>query len=185
MAYRPVNRIVEIADLTQSPVTGAALFEHLRVDGAEEAVLIETLAAAATAHIERFTNRLLQVRDVVLRLPSLPTGQCPVELPGGKVVSVTSVLIDGVAFTGATAVGEAPALLLPNADWPAVTGEGYYPVVITYKAGYVDAPQPLLVALRMIVADLFEHRMSGMAGAVSEVPFAARTLMLPYRIRPA
>jgi uncharacterized phiE125 gp8 family phage protein len=181
MAYRPRSRIWTPAAMTQGAILARDLREHLRVDADEEEYLISGLSVAATSAVERWTQRLLSVRTAVLRLQGLPTGQCPVELPGGAVSSVTSVVVDGVAVTGCTAIGDSPAILLPAADWPTVTGEGY-PVVITYEVGMPTVPQDLIHAIKMIAADMYQNRESTAEMASGKVMVNAEWLMAPHRI---
>ena len=184
MAYRPYTRIFTPTALTTSPVQLGSMRDHLRVTENSEDGEIAAQIMAATDAVERKTNRLLQSRSAVLRLMDLPSGQEPIELPGGVVSSVTSMTVDGVAVTGMTAVGDSPALLIPAADWPTVTGEGY-PVVITYVVGYVTVPQSLVYAIKLLAADLFSRRNNSDEAQLHEVPLSAQALIDDYRIRGA
>jgi len=177
------DRIWMPGDLTDSAVTVSDLRAHLRVDTTDEDALISAYGIAATAAVERFTQRLLVRRSCVLRLCDLPDGQTPVALSGGVVGAITSVVIDGVTLAGCTALGSSPAQLIPPSDWPTVAGEGY-PVVITYTAGFVTVPADLLAAVMLITGDLYEQRTSSSDAAMSEVPYSARALMAPHRIMP-
>ena len=184
MAYRPYTRIFTPAALTVAPVTLQAMKDHLRVTHDLENGDIEAQIMAATGAVERRTNRLLQSRSAVLRLTCMPSGQEPIELPGGVVSSITSVTVDGVAVTGATSVGDSPALLIPAEDWPTATGEGY-PVVITYVVGYSTVPMALIYAVKLLVADLYSRRNNSDEVALHEVPLSAQSLIDDYRIRNA
>lgn len=185
MAYRPRTRIWTPAALSAGIVTLPDLKDHLRVTGLEEDAYITSLGIAATYAVERWTQRLLTVRAATLKLTDLPCSQEPIELPGGTVASVTSVTADGVAITGCTALGDSPALLIPSADWPAVTGEGY-PVTIIYQAGFATPPPDLVHAVKLLAANLYENRSPVLSGTISEaLPLSAEWLMDPHRIRPA
>lgn len=184
MAYRPKDRIWAPAALTSAAVTLAEMKAHLRVDHNEEDALITEQALAATATAEKWTQRLLVRRAATLRLPGLPAGFCGIELPGGVVASVESVTVEGAPVTGAVAYGESPALLVPAADWPVVTADGY-PVVISYTVGFSTVPADLKTAVKMIAADLYEHRGHSSADGAQIVPVSAEWLMRPHRIRPA
>ena len=181
MAYRPRTRVWSAAPLTAGAVALGAIKEHLRVTSNDEDATISAYGIAATAAVERWTQRLLIRREAVLRLRDLPSGQCPIELPGGVVGSITSVVADGVTITGAYAVGDSPALMIPDAGWPAVTGNGY-PVVITYQVGFVTPPADLINAVKMICADMYETRQSMVEGASSKALVSAEWLMAPHRI---
>ena len=182
MVYRPRNRVYVPAPATATVVQLQDVKDHLRVTHNDEDYLIQQFIGAAVAIVERRTQRLLSQRQVVLRLPGLPTGFCPIELPGGVVANVTSVLVGAVAVTGALAYGDSPAQLVPAAEWPASDADGY-PVVITYQAGFVAAPADLAIAVRMIAADLYERRSSAEIGQLSPVPISAEYLMAPHIIR--
>lgn len=181
MAYRPRNRVWSAESFSAGIVPLLELKDHLRVSSESEDLLIVNLGLVATAAVERWTQRLLVQRQAVLRLTALPSGQCPIELPGGQVASISSVIADGATITGCTPLGEAPAVLLPSADWPLVTGTGY-PVTITYQAGYTAPPFELSHAVKMIAAELYERRSNGSADPITAVPVNAEALMAPYRI---
>lgn len=181
MVYRPRNRLWTPAALPAAAVTLADLRAHLRVDHVDEDDLIGKIALAATEAVEKWTQRLLVQRQAVLRLPCLPVGLEPVELPGGVVTSVTSVVADGATVTGATAFGDSPAQLVPAAAWPVVTGDGF-PVVITYQVGLTAVPEDLRAAVKMIASDLYERRGQSSAQAANLAAINAEWLMARHRI---
>lgn len=183
MAYRPKERIWTPVALPSSAVALADLKLHLRVDHTDDDALVGAVSAAATESVERWTQRLLVRRAATLQLPALPYGMCPVELPGGVVASVESVTADGAAVTGAAAYGHSPALLVPGADWPVVTGTGY-PVEVSYTVGFAAAPADLVAAVKLIAADLYDRRGQSASMQVYTVPISAEWLMLPHRISP-
>lgn len=183
MSYRPKNRVFAPAAFTAACVTTPEMRDHLRVTSLDEDAQIEAMTLAAHRVVERRTQRLLMRRAATLSLPGLPSGNCPVELPGGEVGSITSVTVDGVVVTGSTFIGDSPALLLPASDWPTVTGNGY-PVVVVYQVGFATAPPDLKAAVKLIAADLYERRSHSEPGPVNEVPVSATYLMDPWRIRP-
>lgn len=183
MVYRPQDRIWTAAAPTVAPIPVSDLRDHLRVTGDDEDAVIAAYTFAATAHAEGFTQRLLSPRACTLLLSDLPSGEEPVELPGGAVQSLTSVVVDGVTVTGCTVSGHSPALLIPSDDWPAVTGTGY-PVVITYVAGPSKLPFDIRMAIMLMVGDFYENRANASDVALKEVPMSARMLMSPHRIKP-
>lgn len=177
------ERIWTVADLTVSAVSVPDLRSHLRVDTTEEDALIAAYGIAATAAVEKFTQRLVIRRSCTLLLSDLPCGSTPVALSGGAVGTITSVTVDGVALIGCAAVGDAPARLLPATTWPTVVGENY-PVSIIYTAGFATIPGDLAVAIRLIVGELFEERRNSSEASLSDIPFSAKVLMQPHRIMP-
>jgi uncharacterized phiE125 gp8 family phage protein len=182
MTYRPRSRVFTPAALSVSAVNLAEMKMHLRVDDTSEDTLIAAISIAATAAVESWTHRLLIQRQAVLNLPGLPIGLEPVELPGGAVASVASVVAAGTTVTGAAVYGNSPALLVPATDWPVVTAEGY-PVTITYTAGFTAVPEDLKAAVKLIAADLFEQRGQSTAQSVNVVAISAEWLMARHRIQ--
>ncbi len=183
MNYAPRNRVWSVAALTAPCVTLSAMRDHLRFPDTSEDALISAKLAAAQGHVERFTQRLLTRRAVTLKLPGLPSGRCPVELPLGEVGAITTFQADGVDVVGVTAFGDSPAVALPAADWPVVTGE-VYPVTVAYTAGFLAAPEDLKAAVMLIAAELFERRANAEISSLNEVPLSAQMLMAPHRIMP-
>lgn len=181
MSYRPRTRIWTPAALGAGVVSLDNIKNHLRVSSDDENDYVTDIVTAATYAVERWTQRLLTVRTATLRLTDLPGAREPIELPGGAVASLTSVTADGVAITGGTVLGESPALLIPAADWPTVTGEGY-PVIIIYQAGLATVPADLVHAVKMIAADMYDARSSTVEGPTNKAMISAEYLMAPHRI---
>ena len=164
--YRPRGRVWQLAAPPSAVVSLADMKEHLRIHHADDDDQIVTAEAGAVAMIERFLQRALIARTAVLRLPGLPIGVVPVELPGGRVATLTSVIADGTTISGATVVGDSPALLVPSSDWPSVEGEGF-PVVVTYEVGFATVPADIVVAVKMVAEALFYRHDGGpMSAAV-------------------
>ena len=181
--WRPLNRIVICAEPSASPVSLAEAKAHLRVDYPDEDGVITGMIAQAVDFVERHTQRLLTQRQVVLRLPGLPLGICPVELPGGHVSAVASVVADGAPVTGATAVGHSPALLIPAGEWPTVSASGY-PVTITYTAGYDTVPPALIGAVLLHLETVFTTRGDASGDIIHAAAVTSQALRAPFRIRP-
>ena len=182
MVYRPQDRIWTPANLMLCPISVSDLKSHMRVDSSDEDGVIGAIGFAAVATAEAYTQRLFGPRVCTLSLTNLPSGQEPVELPGGVVVALTSVVVDGVTVTGGTVIGHSPAMLIPAAAWPTVTGVGY-PVTITYTAGMSYLPFDLQAAVRLIAADLFENRANSSEVQLREVPISAEYLLRRHRIQ--
>lgn len=172
-----------LADLTEPAVTVTAMRSHLREDSDDQDDVIVAAALAATRAVERFTQRALVQRQATLQARGLPCGRDGLRLPGGVVTAVTSVTIEGAAFTGFAVVGTSPAWLVPNADWPVVTDEGW-PVTVIYTCGPAQVSADLLMAVRLLAAELYERRSDASEMSLSEVPLSARALMTPHRILP-
>jgi uncharacterized phiE125 gp8 family phage protein len=184
MAYRPRERFVTYAAPTVAVVGLAEMKRHLRVDHNDEDQDIAAYEAAAVATVERQTQRLLTPRTATLRLPGLPTGRTPIELPGGAVSAVASVTVNDVALTGFAAFGHSPAVLVPDADWPVLVSTGGFPVVITYTAGFAVVPGDLVSAVKLICGSIYDQRANSAPGSMSDVPISAEYLMRAHRIPP-
>lgn len=180
-----VRKLCDIAPLTSDVVDLQSLKDACRVgeDFLDDDLLIAAFGRAAAAWIEKTTGKLLTERAITMRLEYMPCGRAPVRLRGGRVASVTSVEVNGVAVTGFDLVGDAPAHLIPTTDWPAAIGEGY-PVEIVYVAGYSTPPADLLHAVKMLTVDLYDHRSSGAADASNAAPMTVMALIEPHRILP-
>ena len=182
MAYRPFDRVFTPADLAASLLDMEDLLDHLNRPPQRDNDLIESYAVAAQNIVERETGRLLSSRACTLKLNGLPASD-PIELPGGIVNTLTSVVVDGTTITGCAVHGDSPARLYPSDTWPAVVGT-VYPVVISYVAGYTTIPGALATAIKIIVADLYDRRESVTPDQAHASPFAAKELMRFYRIKP-
>jgi uncharacterized phiE125 gp8 family phage protein len=180
------------AQATAAPLPSAAvsaddLAAQLRVSDNAELALIDDYARAATGTVERRLNRLLVQRQVTIKAAALPPLRCPATLYGGAVAAVTAFTVDGETVAGSAydVVGDSPAVLVPDEDWPIAVGEGL-PVAITYTAGYAPGslPPDLRVAILMIGADMFENRTQNVVATVVSVNPAVDALLMPWRIMP-
>lgn len=177
------NKIWTLADLTVPAVDLQRLRLHCKVDSPEEDILLQTYALAATLHVEKDSQRVLVRRSAVLRLANLPSGRCPLVIPGGVVASVTSMTIEGASFTAFEVIGDSPARMVPTVDWPAVTVEGY-PVSVAYVAGPAVPPANLATATFLLAAEMFARRSEGSLDPVSIVPVSSASLIDKCRILP-
>lgn len=195
-AWRPIGRTWTPALPPGLVLTVAALREQCRIDAADDDAFLFRICGAAVSAVENWTQRLLAARLCVLTLPGLPGGGDAVELPGGVVQSITSVVArtpDGDVTMGAAdyeVLGNGPArLALVNeyAAWPVATK-----AVVTYVAGYppydgppvdysFNVPPDLMHAVALIAADMFANRENSGRG-LGRVPINAEWLMQPWRI---
>jgi uncharacterized phiE125 gp8 family phage protein len=161
------------------------LRQQVRIDHSDEDTLLAAMIAAAVSHVETFTQRLLVQRACTLRLECLPEGRVPLALPGGPVASLSAISVEGVALVPGDfeAIGDSPARLIPAADWPAITEDGY-PVEIAYQAGYPTGacPADLVAAVRILAAELYRNREATVDVAVNALPYGPAMLARPWRI---
>lgn len=185
-----------------NPVTREQVKQHLRREASwvEDDELIDGLIAAATAHVEKVSNRSLVEQTWVLKLPAFP---CAIHLPRPAALSVTS--ISYVDSAGATQTLAAPSYALQGDEYGACIVETYgntWPstraqpdaVTVTYVAGYAKTgagtaespydyrtpvPAPLRQAILLKVQALYDNlRPEDMAAVDQQVD----NLVQPYRI---
>ncbi len=160
--------------------------DHLRVRHDAEDSLIAGYLAAAIAHVEHATGRLLTRRAITQSVLSLSTrldlhwGPDPVFADG-----------QGLAYfdsAGSPAVS-APRLAgsyvyAPVDGWPTLMD--YSPLSLAYTAGYDPAgtplPSDLIHVVLLLVGHFYSNREAvNVGGSVAEVPLAVAALLQPYR----
>lgn len=169
---------------------------HLRVVGTDEDTLIGAYITACRQHVENVCLLAIGRQTWRLTLDGFPANNGPIELPGGRVATVTELTyVDplGVVQTWAPAdlalnvrtdLDSVPARLTPAAttlgwpNWQPVTNA----VTVTYTVGD-PAPQPIRAAMLLMIADLYENRQQldmNLRASVAESPTAKR-LLFPYK----
>lgn len=167
---------------------------HLRVSHAADDTYIEGLIKAAVASCETYQGRSYVAQTWCRTLDCFPPG--PIVLPRAPLSSVVSVTYTDAAGQSHTLdAGEycvdaasEPGRILPtvNGYWPS-DARGYSnDVAITYVAGYgdpEDVPDEYKHAVLFLVALWYRQREPVASSGVAEVPFTARYLLDPDRIR--
>lgn len=161
---------------------------HMREASDFEDSLLEAYIAAATANLDG-PNGILGIaigpQTLELRRDDF-CGDIDLECP--PLTSITSVKYldgDNVEQTLSTDVYTTinnTLVLKPSQSWPS-TYDVAEAVRIRYAAGYETVPAPLLVAVRMMVADLARNRESTAYGAPVRIdmPLTVERLIAPYR----
>lgn len=178
------------APASDMPIT--ASYDKVAVDGTFESYdneVLELLIEAVTQKAENYTGRAFVQREIVET--RIGDGTKMLKLYKQPVVSVASITVDGVEFTGWSerlSIGR----LYHSTVW---TRDAE--VVITYTAGYgVDraATQALVSqvvdAVLLIIAFLWENRVdrvdkdsiSGLSSTSYKLPSQAEELLNPYRV---
>lgn len=184
----------------QEPVNILDAKSHLRVDIADDDVVIDSCLAAAREYIETTElSAALITQTWELVLDAAPGNT--ITFPRPPLQSVTSVTFTDVDGND-TVVDEDdyivdadswPGRLVLKADksWPSVTLPVIGGVVIRFVAGYGDAPaavpMPIRQAILLLTGDFYENRensiiMPGQNAAV-QIPFAVKSLLASYRRR--
>jgi uncharacterized phiE125 gp8 family phage protein len=168
--------------------------QHLRLgDSVDEYQLLESITAAATAHIDGpdgWLGRAIGVQTLEAYLPSF--GQTSIRLPYPPAIDVVSIdYVDqaGESVTLDEAGYELTGNLLrpawpnpwPTAQWRGCEGE---PVRIRYRAGYEELPAPIRAAILLMIGDLFEYRETAVSGSISAIPMSTTVerLLSPFRV---
>lgn len=160
-------------------VPAAALKAHARILHTDEDDLIRDLGLAAERALERELGIAFVEQTLVLRLDRFAAWS--MDLPYPPLSSVTSIqYIDGNGDTQTLAASlyevdtfATPGRIQPayGEAWP-VTRNEQNAVTVTYKAGGTDVDnvdETLKLAVKMMVADLYEHRERTAAQALHDL----------------
>ena len=174
------------------PVTAQEMREFLSLVGTEDDTLLAGLISAARTALEKYTGRtfittVYQVYYDGFSFLPITLARPPVQ----SVSSITYVDVDGVTQTLSSSlyivdVASLFGRISPAYDevWP-ITREQNNAVCIEIKTGYGDAaasvPASIKVAIKMIVADVYEHREANVELALSENK-SLKFLLSPYTI---
>jgi len=170
------------------PVSRAEAKRHLGIaDGETEFdTLVDELLAAAIATVEEYTGRLLGSQTWKLVLDDFSDA---IELPRGPVSSVSWVKYFDTAGVEQTLAPSVYTVdLVSEPQWVVLNSDESWPdlldavnvVSVQFVAG--DMPPALALAVKMLVAQWFQHRGASNVGNItSELPFHFRMLVDAYR----
>lgn len=175
------------------PVTLAAMKRYLRLDGDDEDDLVSALIMAGRLTVERTARIALVDQTWRLRLSAWPADRA-VTLPFHPLTSVEAVRV-GTA-SGAFALvdpgsyrldlGCEPGRLLVDVGVPdpATRAAGIeVDVVCGFGTSPAAIPEPLVLAVRRLVAYWFEHRGDAARPGTPALPADALALVAPF-VRP-
>ena len=172
-------------------ITVADLKAHMRVTHTAEDTLISALRSAAISWIEEHCNIKLGSYTARGYLPGFYNAYIPI----GPVTAITEVKYqttadkDYASDLSTLAAGNwytdtisQPARIAFR-DYPQVYDYALMPVVVTFTAGYSTMPAPLLQAIRLLVADMYENRQEEITGTITtRLKFGLDALLNPFRI---
>lgn len=172
-------------------ITVADLKAHMRVTHTAEDTLISALRSAAISWVEEHCNIKLGSYTARGYLPGFYNSYIPI----GPVTAITEVKYQTTAdkdyATDLTALGASlfftdeisqPARIAFR-DAPTVYEYALSPVVVTFTAGYTTMPAPVLQAVRLLVAHMYENRQEEITGTIStRLKFGLEALLNPFRI---
>lgn len=181
-----------VTEATTEPITLAEAKNFLRVDHAEDDMLISALITASRQMCEEYTRRILVTTTVDEYFDKFPKNSWNnlsnlIYLSRGPVASITSVkyvdeIGSEVTLTSdqyITDVISEPARVQSTAGWFAAAGV-VNQVIVRYVVGsdVSSIPRPLIQGMMLVISDLYDQR----GDAVRRLPTASEYLWNPYRI---
>lgn len=187
------------------PITLTEAKAHLRVDDSDSDDYITALISAAREDAELFCQRAFVQRRYRLTLDRFPFSRdCPLYLPMSPVVSVDhikyydtdSTLVTWSSSSYLVDTSQVPARITPIVDetWPTDVERRIAAVQVQYLAGYsadaasptdyaANVPKSVKQGMLMHLGHLFENRQDVVVGRIAtEMPFASKALLYPYRV---
>ena len=166
---------------TQEPVALEEIKEYLRIDGDDEDVLLTSLITAARCYCEDYQKQASCIQKLQLTLSGKEVSGT-IELPRSRYLRKVDKVVS-IAGGKETEVSFAVWTSDVNSSLDVVDPIGDGDVVITYTVG-IEKPDPqFLLAIKMLVAGLYEHRLPFSEGKVlSEVPFGIKALLQGGRV---
>jgi uncharacterized phiE125 gp8 family phage protein len=172
-------------------ITVADLKSHLRVTHTQEDTLIGALRSAAISWVEEHCN--IKLGSYAAR--GYLTDWRPAYFPIGPVTAISEVKYQTTADKDYTADLTTLAATLwytdevsqpariAFRDYPTTYDYALTPVVVTFTAGYTTMPAPVMHAVRLLVAHMYENRQEEITGTIStRLKFGLEALLNPFRI---
>ena len=171
-------------------ITVADLKAHMRVTHTAEDTLISALRSAAISWVEEHCNIKLGSYTARGYLPGFYNSYIPI----GPVTAVTEVKYQTTADTDYTNLTTLVAsnwftdtisqpARIAFRDYPNVYEYALTPVVVSFTAGYSTMPAPVLQAIRLLVAHMYENRQEEITGTITtRLKFGLDALLNPFRI---
>jgi uncharacterized phiE125 gp8 family phage protein len=175
------------------PVTTAEAKSHAQVTASGDDTLIDDYVKAARLWVEAFTKRQLITAVWELRLDGFPSREIIVPRPPLAVVnSIAYTDENGDAQTWSSSLYQTdlksePGRIKPveGESFPNTQASTYNTVTVDFDAGYGAAstvPERFKMAIRMIVAQWYEIRLPVSKMNLTDVPNAARSLLMQDRV---
>jgi len=175
------------------PISRAEAKLWLRVDHTTDDTVIDGLIKAARQHVEEFTHRQLITAVWYYKMDSFPTvirlPRCPLQSADLAITYYdTAGSLQTLGASNYTILTDRTPGEIHEAyskSWPS-TYSIPEAVTVEFKAGYgttsTDVPEPIRVALRLLIADMYENREAQTTGpSLSANPTIDRFLWL-YRV---
>jgi uncharacterized phiE125 gp8 family phage protein len=170
------------------PLTLTEAKLHLKVDTTTDDDLITALITATRQSVERYCNSALITQTVTEKYDCFTSRGF--RLSVSPAIAITSISYTDSAGTSQTLdaaiygldIYSRPArvFLKENQQWPQTRME-VNTVTVVYTAGYgaaSDVPKPIVIAMKLMLADLYENRQD----SARTMPSASQRILDPYRI---
>lgn len=173
---------------TSEPMTLAEAKSQCRVDGTDDDAYLNSLIAAARAHVEAYCGTPLVARTVTVKCDGFCDFSTFPVVPLTSVSSVSYVDSAGATQTLATSVYEARSdgltaslALKSGQSWPSLqTGSR---ITVTASVGYGTVPEAVAHALKLLIGFWFDNRSTVNIGNItSDLPHAVDALLTNYRV---
>lgn len=199
-----MHRPVLVTAPAMLPVSLVEAKLHLRVDHNVDDALIEGLVRAATEHFDGWTGILgrclveqewsqmfdgfarelplslapvISISSVTVGSEAIDSGSYSLKVDSG---GNSRVMFDDVSTSGVTSVVyKAGYATIPEV--PAVPGDGEEDPGTPAIPAKSTVPDPLKVAILLLVGHWYQNREASITAAINELPFAVDALIAPYR----
>ncbi len=185
--------LVQFAAPAAEPITTAQAKAHLRVDITDDDTYIDTLVAAARAHVENWIGKRLVTQTWDMTRDDFPVGSREIMLPYGPVQSIASITYIN---TGGQSTVLSPSIYVLDVAsfmarvypdytliWP-VTRYQRNAVVIRYVTGYgayTAVPANIIHAMLLLVGHWYENRELVVDSRVNVIPQTVDALLSSER----
>ena len=134
---------ITTAIIGDEPVTLDELKDFAAVDFDDHDEMLSELLVSARDEVERYTGLSLIQKTITARWEELTTA----EIPYGPVTAI----VDEVNYTIEGLIG----------DFPCLKADSEAPITITYTAGYLEVPNTLKTAIKILATEMITKRGSG------------------------
>ena len=181
------------------PVLIADLKKHLNIDSSftDDDSYIESLQKVARRHVEVITNRKLITQTWKFFLQGWPDKDFIV-MPYGKLQSITHVKYTDAddtvntdfdeddEFTVDTDSDPGRIVLKYGESYPSATLANQNPIEIQFVLGYgvagANVPDEIILAIKLMVAELYNNREINLLGVNKTTLDAFNNLLAPYKL---
>jgi uncharacterized phiE125 gp8 family phage protein len=197
MLRQHTEKVAVLNDNFASRASLEAYLNYYTIDNAEYD-LLKLIASAALEFVEQHTRRAISSNRYQTTLSQFPgtryEGIYLPHPPFASIESFTYVDEDGVTQNLSDYQldsSQKRTMIFPavDEDWPIVQDGKRSPVVITYKAGYVDHPtlnMPMILqaAIRQVISTFWQNRESVSDVRLTPIPMQLESILTSFRVPP-